>query len=116
MEVKRRLVISISIRLDDLPVGDLGVFHENVGIGDPLGIRPAHEPFDGEPMIGFMRGQACRWKRNAQAQRGEYGRKLPSVLSLPQTGARSCRSRKGFKQLNASPRAGFPSFEGEVLA
>src|SRR5262245_17117588 len=107
MEVKLRLIKSISIRLDDLPVGDLGVLHKDVGIGDPLAVRPAHEPFNREPMIGFMAGRTRRWKSGAQPQRKEDDRKsLPWLPSLPQNEAR--RSRNGFKQQNASPRQASP--------
>ena len=90
MQMKRRLVVPVSVGLDDLPVGDFGIFNKDVGIGDCLAIRPAHKSFDGEPMIGFMRGRACRWKGHAQAQGGEDNREsLPSLLSLPQTGTPS---------------------------
>src|SRR5690349_9011058 len=113
MQMKCRSVIAISIRLDDLPIGDLGVFHEDVSIGDPLAIRPAHEPFDGEPMIGFVRGQTYRWKGATQTQREDDDREfLPSLPSPPQNGTRPCRSRKGFKQQNASPRQASPVLRG----
>src|SRR5919112_1510337 len=69
VQVKGGLVEPSSIRLDDLPIGNLGVFHEDVDIGHALTVSAAHEPFDGEPMIGFMRGRACRWSADTQTQR-----------------------------------------------
>jgi len=55
MKMKRRLVVSISIGLDDLPVGNSRILDENVYIRAPFPIRPAYKPFDREPMVSFMR-------------------------------------------------------------
>ena len=74
MQVKGGPVIPISVRLDDLPIGNLRVFDEDVRIGDALAVRPAHKAFDREPMIGFMRGQACRWNHDARTQYDECDR------------------------------------------
>jgi hypothetical protein len=58
VQVKGGLVVPDSIRLDDLPIRNLGVFDKDVDIGHPFAVSPAHEPFHGEPMIGFVRSGA----------------------------------------------------------
>lgn len=113
MQVKGRPIVPISVCLNDLSVGDLGVFDKNVRIGYPLAIRPAHEPFNREAMIGFVRCRGRRWKDNAQTECDECDRES---LPLPQTEARSCRSRSGFKQQNASPRQASPVLRRMYLA
>jgi predicted component of type VI protein secretion system len=55
MKMKRRLVVSVSIGLDDLSVGDSCILDENVYIRTSFSIGPAYEPFDRKPMVGFMR-------------------------------------------------------------
>lgn len=55
MKMKRRFIVSVSIGLDDLPVGDPGILDQDVYIRAPLPICPAHKPFDRKPMVGFMR-------------------------------------------------------------
>ena len=55
VQMKRRFVVPISIGLDDLAIGDLGVFDQDVGIGKSLPVRSAHESFDGEAMICLVR-------------------------------------------------------------
>jgi hypothetical protein len=57
MEMKRRLVMSTSICLDDLPIRNLGIFDKNIGVGDSLAIRPTNIPFNGEAMVGLMGGR-----------------------------------------------------------
>ena len=115
MEVKGRLVISISIRLDDLPVGDLGVLNKDVRIRHPLAIGPTHKPFYREPMIGFMGGRTRRRENGTQTQRKEDDPEpLPSWPPLPQNEARC--SRNGFKQQNASPRQASPVLRRMFLA
>src|SRR5262245_23892645 len=96
MQVKGRFVVAVSVRLDDLSIGDLGVLDKDVGIHNPLAVRPADEPFDGEPMIGFVRCRAHRGKGDAQAQQDKRERESwPSWLCLSPTGARARRSRHG---------------------
>jgi hypothetical protein len=57
VQMECRFVVPIPIGLDDLAIGDLGVFDKDIGISNALPVRPAHEPFDGEAMIRFMRGR-----------------------------------------------------------
>lgn len=80
VQMERRLVVPISIGLDHLAIGDLGIFDKDVGVRDPLPVRSTHEPFDGESMIRFMRcrdsGRKCRHQANTDE------RYLPSFLSL----------------------------------
>ncbi len=57
VQMERRLVVALSIGLDHLPVGDLGVLDKDIGIRNPVPVRPAHEPFDSKPMVRFMRRQ-----------------------------------------------------------
>ena len=62
MKMKRRLVVSVSIGLDDLPVGDLRILDEHVYIRASFSICSADKPFDRKPMVGFMRCGNDRWK------------------------------------------------------
>lgn len=55
MEVKRRFIVPVSIRLDDLPVGDSRILDEHVDIRRPSSLGPTDEPFDCKPMVRFMR-------------------------------------------------------------
>ena len=67
MKMKRRLVVSVSIGLDDLPVRDPCILDEHVNIRALLPISPAYNPFDRKPMVGFM----CR--RNDRGEPAHYG-------------------------------------------
>jgi hypothetical protein len=80
MQVKRRPVVTISIGLDDLPIGNLSIFDKDIGIRDSLAICPAHESFDSEAMICFMRCRAGRRKHDAQAEGDECERDSLSPL------------------------------------
>ena len=62
MEMKRRLVVPISIGLHDLAVGDSRILHEHVYICTALPIRPAHKAFDRKSVISFMRCRNDRWE------------------------------------------------------
>jgi len=98
VQMERRLVVPLSVGLHDLAIGDLGVFDKDVGIGDPLSISAADEPFDGEAMIGFVRRRADGWKGCGQTHNDRCDPEpSPSWPCFPQTGTRSCRSRYGFK-------------------
>jgi len=55
MKMKRRLVVPVSISLDDLPIGNFCVFDEHVYIRAACPICPADNPFDCKPVVGFMR-------------------------------------------------------------
>lgn len=62
MEMKRRFIVPLSIRLDDLPVGDSRILDEHVDIRGPRSIGPADEPFDRKPMVRFVRRRNDRRK------------------------------------------------------
>ena len=55
MEVKRRFIVPVSIRLDDLPVRDSRILDEHVYVRTRCPISPADEAFDRKPMVRFMR-------------------------------------------------------------
>ena len=55
MKMKRRLVVSVSISLDDLPIGDPCILDEHIYIRAAFPIRPADNPFDRKTVVGFMR-------------------------------------------------------------
>jgi hypothetical protein len=67
VQMERRLIVSISVGLDDLPIGDLRILYKDIGTGYSLSICAADESFDSESMIGFMRGRADGWKGGSQA-------------------------------------------------
>src|SRR5262245_53414524 len=80
MKMKCRLVISISIGLDDLPIGDLRILDEYVYIRAAFTLCSADYPFDRKPMVGFMR---CRNNRRETTHYGNGEKPLPpSRLTL----------------------------------
>lgn len=80
MEVKRRFIVPVSIRLDDLPVGYSRILDEYVDIRRPFSIGPADKPFNRKPMVRFMRRQHDR--REATHQGNSQDPIPPSQLTL----------------------------------
>jgi hypothetical protein len=60
MKVKCRLVVSVSIGLDDLSVRDPCIFDEHIYIYAAVSICSTDKPFDCKPMVGFMRRRGNR--------------------------------------------------------
>ena len=88
MKMKRRLIVPISIGFHDLTVGDLGVLHQDIDIGAAFSIGVTDEPFDREPVVGFVRRRNNR-SEAAQHNYSYHGGKYappqlnPSCLVAP---------------------------------
>jgi hypothetical protein len=85
VQMKRRFVVPVSIGLDHLAIGDLGIFDKDVDVRNGPPVRSTHEPFDGEAMICFMRGRDSRGKYYGQAKTDERNSQSSPSLSRPRT-------------------------------
>lgn len=70
VEMERRFVVPISVSLDNLPVRNLGIFHQDISVSDPIPIRSTDKPFDRESMVRFMCGPYPRRGRRKQHSTG----------------------------------------------
>lgn len=70
VEMERRFVVPISVSLDDLPIRNLGIFHQDISVRDPTPIRSTDKPFDRESMVRFMCGPHPRRGRRKQHSTG----------------------------------------------
>ena len=62
MKMKRRFIVSVSIGLYDLTVGDLGILHQDIDIGTAFSIGITDKPFDREPVVSLVRRRDDRGK------------------------------------------------------
>ncbi len=57
VQVKCNFIVPIAIGLNRLSDSDPGILDQHLNLRTRLAILIAHEPFDRETMVGFMRGE-----------------------------------------------------------
>ena len=88
MKMKRGLVVSVSIGLDDLPVGDLCILDEHIYIRAAFPICSADKPFHRKSMVGFMR------RRHDRRETAHHAMAQGSIPAIVTDSVRSvCASR-----------------------
>jgi hypothetical protein len=57
VQMKRNFVVAIAVSLNRLSNRNPGILNQHLNLRTPLAIPCTYEPFDREPVIGFMCGK-----------------------------------------------------------
>jgi hypothetical protein len=81
VKMKCRLVVPVSIGLDDLPIRNFCILNKHIYVRAAFSICPTDKPFDRKPMVRFMCCENDRWE-TAQHDGNGNDPSPPSRLTL----------------------------------